>query len=251
VSGAALDPAQSAAAERGAKAMMPVGGRPFLDYILSALADVGISDVVLVVAPEHEEFRRYYGETAVPKRVRIRFAVQAEPRGTADAILAARGTVKNAPFLALNSDNYYPQAAYRALAELGASGLVAFEAETLIQESGIERERVLRYALVESDRGWLRSIREKPSADDPLAKRAERWVSMNVWSFTPRIFEACEHVRPSSRGELEIQDAVTIAMNELGERFEVLQMSASVFDLSNRGDVAYVASRLKNIVPKP
>ena len=38
---------------------------------------------------------------------------------------------------------------------------------------------------------------------------------------------------------------------ELGERFEVLQMSASVFDLSNRGDVAYVASRLKGIVPKP
>ena len=250
--GPALSAEQRAAAASGAKAMMPLGARPFLDYVLSALADAGITEVVLVIGPQQHQLREYFTTVAPPERVRGCFAVQQEPRGTADAVLAARGVVEDAPFLVLNSDNYYPVRAYSDLAALGASGLIAFEAETLVHEGGIEPERVLRYALVDAtDDGWLRAIKEKPDADDPLARRAERWVSMNVWSFTPVIFDACERVRPSARGELEIQEAVTIAMRDLGERFRVLQMRAGVLDLSSRADVALVAARLAGVVPRP
>jgi dTDP-glucose pyrophosphorylase len=250
--GAALSDDQRRAAERGAKGMMPLGSRPFLDYVLSALADAGIRDVTLVVAPEHEQISEHFGRTHVPARVRVRFAVQAEPRGTADAVLAARDAVDDAPFLILNSDNFYPVAAFRDLAALGGSGLVAFEADALVREGRLEPERVLRFALLDvDDDGFLRAVREKPSADDPLAQRAERWVSMNLWSFTPVIFEACARVRPSARGELEIQDAVTIAMRDFGERFRVVRMRAGVLDLSSRADIAFVASQLAGIVPRP
>jgi len=251
-SGAALSDEQRRAAERGAKGMMPLGARPFLDYVLSALADAGIRDVTLVVAPEHESIREHFERTHVPARVRLRYAVQAEPRGTADAVLSVRGVVDDAPFLVLNSDNYYPVAAFRDLAALGGAGLVAFEAETLVREGGLEPERVFKYALLDiDDAGFLRAVREKPSADDPLAQRNERWVSMNLWSFTPVIFEACARVRPSARGELEIQDAVTIAMHDLGERFGVVRMRAGVLDMSSRADIAFVASQLAGIEPRP
>jgi glucose-1-phosphate thymidylyltransferase len=249
---AALNDDQRRAAAQGAKGMMPLGGRPFLDYVLSALADAGIRDVTLVVAPEHDQIRQYFERTQVPERVRVRFAVQAEPRGTADAVLSVRGTVADAPFLVLNSDNYYPVAAFRDLAAVHASGLVAFEAETLVRESRLEPERVLKFALLDiGDDDILRAVREKPSADDPLAQRTERWVSMNLWSFSPVIFEACARVRPSARGELEIQDAVTIAMRELGEPFHVVRMRSGVLDMSSRADVAFVASQLARIEPRP
>ena len=72
------------------------------------------------------------------------------------------------------------------LAAVGGAGLVAFDADTLVRESGIEAERVLRYALVDADAdGWLRAIYEKPDPDHPLAQSPQRWVSMNLWSFTP------------------------------------------------------------------
>ena len=248
---AQLSAEQIAAAASGAKGMMPLFARPFLDYVISALADAGITDVVLVIGPEHHAVREYYAR-GEGRRVAVRFAVQAEPRGTADAVLSARGEVRDAPFLVLNSDNYYPVEAYAALAELNAAGLVAFEAEALVREGGIEPERVLKYALVEADDdGVLRVVREKPAADDPLALRAERWVSMNLWSFTPLIFEACARVRPSARGELEIQDAVTIAMHDLGERFRVIPMRAGVLDLSSRADVGLVSARLAGVEPRP
>jgi glucose-1-phosphate thymidylyltransferase len=249
---AALSDEQAKAAAAGAKGMMPLFARPFLDYVISALADAGITDVVLVIGPEHEAVREYYARTAPPSRVRVHFAEQAEPRGTADAVYAARGIVREAPFLMLNSDNYYPVAAYSALAAVGGAGLVAFEAEELVRDGGIEAERVLKYALIDFDSaGWLREIKEKPAPDDLLAQRAERWVSMNLWSFTPRIFEACTRIKPSARGELELADAVMVALRELGERFRVIPMRAGVLDLSSRADVAFVAARLKSVTPKP
>jgi glucose-1-phosphate thymidylyltransferase len=249
---AVLSAEQREAAATGAKGMMPLFARPFLDYVISALADAAIEDVVLVIGPEHKSVREYYTHTAPPKRIRVHFAVQAEPKGTADAVLAAKNTVREAPFLMLNSDNYYPVEAYSALAAVGGAGLTAFAAEELVRDGGIERERVLRYALIDFDsNGWLREIKEKPAPDDPLAQRADRWVSMNLWSFTPRIFDACARIEPSPRGELELADAVMLAMREMGERFRVLPMRAGVLDLSSRADVAFVASKLKNVTPNP
>jgi len=246
-----LDAAQDAAASSGAKGMMPFA-RPFLDYSLSMLADAGIREAVLVIGPEHQEMRRYFEDTADGRRVTLRFAVQAEPRGTADAVLAAQDAVRDAPFLVLNSDNLYPARACSAASAIGGCGLVAFEAEALVALGGIEVERVLKFALVDvDDTGMLRTIREKPSADDPLALRAERWVSMNLWSFTPVIFDACARVRPSPRGELELQDAVMTAIRELGEPFRVVQTRAGVLDLSSRADVDYVGRQLAAMDPRP
>jgi glucose-1-phosphate thymidylyltransferase len=220
--------------------------------VLSALADAGVTDVTLVVAPDHAMMREYYEQQAPPRRVRLRWAVQHEPRGTADAVLAAADAVEDAPFLALNSDNYYPVASYEALCALGGAGLVAYDGEALVRDGNIDRERVMAYALLDIDeRGVLRAIVEKPAADHPLAQRAERWVSMNLWSFTPRIFEACRRVSPSVRGELELQDAVMMAAHDLGETFRVVRAHTGVLDLSRRADVTTIADHLRGVVVAP
>ena len=252
--GTALSDVERAAAESGQKAMMPLGSveRPFLDFVLSALADAGMGEVVLVIGPQQGQVRDRYTQTAPPRRLTVRFVVQDQPRGTADAVFAARDAVRNAPFLVVNADNYYSPATLRVASGLQSCGLVAFEAETLARESGIPAERILRYALLDigADDALL-AVREKPMPDDPLATAAERWVSMNLWSFTPVIFEACQRVLPSSRGELELQDAVTIAMRDMGVRFTVVRERAAVLDLSHRGDIALVRDRLAGVVPAP
>lgn len=245
--GATLDAAQAAVADVGMKGMIPIG-RPFLDYVISALADAGLTDVCLVIGPEHHAVREYYAALATD-RVRIHFAVQREPRGTADAVAAARDFAGGATFLVLNSDNYYPVEAYRLLATLGSSGLVGFDRAGLVAGGNIPEDRIRKFALVERDAaGFMTSIVEKPD-EATYARLAEHaLVSMNLWSFSPAILEACARVRPSVRGELELQDAVRIAMHELGERFAVIPFSGGVLDLSSRRDVAAVAGRLAGVV---
>lgn len=258
--GAALSAEQRVAAAKGAKGLMPVAGHALLDYLLHDLADGGVTDVVFVVAPGETALRGRYGQAHRPRRLRVHFAEQAEPRGTADALHAAQEAVEvigpfdadgQAHFLMCNADNLYPVEAVRALVELDGPGLVAFEATALSREGNIEPERVMAFALLElAEDGALRRIVEKPAPDHPLVRAPEHWVSMNIWRFTSGIFGHCAGVRPSVRGELELADAVRDAIAK-GERFRAVRMALPVLDLSRRGDVASVEARLAGRVPSP
>jgi glucose-1-phosphate thymidylyltransferase len=240
-----LAPEQAAAAASGTKAMMPVG-RPFLDYVLASLADAGFTEVCIVVNARDEVVRARYGTAAALSRLRVAFAVQADPIGTADALLAAEEFVGGEPFIVLNADNYYPIDGLRMLRESGEAATLAFSGEGLVR-GGISPERIARYALLKvDDRGYLTDIIEKPDDATFAAHRAAA-VSMNVWRFNAEIFRACRDVKPSSRGELELPMAVRLAVQVLGARIRALPIDATVLDLSHRADIPVVAARLRAV----
>jgi dTDP-glucose pyrophosphorylase len=248
---AVLNTEQSMAARMGVKAMIPIG-RPFLDYVLSGLADAGFSDVCLVIGPEHAVIRDYYTIQSPPARIRIEFAVQEKPLGTADAVLAASEFVRNDLFLVLNSDNYYPVPVLSAMRTLAGAGLALFERDHLVAGSNIPEDRIMKFALAKMDKdGFLERILEKPSEDELKALGRPVYVSMNCWIFSPLIFPACRRVHPSARGELELTDAVQCSIDALGERFQALTFQSGVLDMSSRSDIAVVAERLRGINPNP
>jgi dTDP-glucose pyrophosphorylase len=256
---APLLPEQQAAADAGLKAMMPINGVPFLDYSLSALADAGITDVALVVAPDHAALEERYTTIAPPRRVRVDFVVQDEAIGTANAILSARPWIGANPFLAMNADNLYPPGALRDLATLPEPGFPAFDADDLVRSSNIPADRVRAFALVEiDDDGYLTRIVEKPADDLPPdggndrshPNRAANLVSMNCWRFDERIFDACRDVPRSARGEFELPEAVGLAARR-GVRFKAVPARGPVLDLSRRADAADVAQRLAAVTAAP
>ena len=255
---AALTPGQAAAAAAGAKGMMPIGGpstllgtgpRPFLDYVLHALADGGCTSVCFVVAPDHAEIRRYYEGAGRPSRLAVDFAVQPVADGTARAVQSARSYAGRDPFLVVNSDNLYPAPVIAALVGLGGPGLPAYEAASLALESGFPRDRVTGFAAIDvDDRGRLVRIVEKPGRD--YFEPARVLVSMNVWRFDERIFDACRDVPLSPRGEYELPEAVGVAIAR-GVVFQTFRASGAVLDLSRRSDVALVNARLSGLEPRP
>ena len=248
-SSAQLTPEQQRAADSGVKAMMPLNGRPFLDFILSSLADAGIRLVALVVAPDHEVLRRYYETAARPTRVRLDFVVQPEPLGTAHAVLVAEAWTADEPFLAINADNLYPIAVLRELASLGEPGLPAFEAGDLVASSNIPAERIGSFARLEIDEGgYLVGIVEKPGKERPPS--GGRFISMNCWRFDRRIFRACREVPQSGRGEFELPEAVGLAVRQR-VKFKAFPAHGPVLDLSTRADAADVGRRLASTVPYP
>ena len=247
-----LTPGQSAMADSGLKAMMPFGGRPFLDYVLRAIADAGCTEACLVVAPEHDLVRDYYTRTRRPQRIGVTFVVQREPKGTADALLAARSFVEGDPFLAMNSDNYYPPDVLRTLAALDGQGLPAFSREGLLRDGHIEPGRVRDYALLRiAPDGALEDIVEKPDEATARAMERDAFVSMNCWRFDARVFDACQRVPPSERGELELPAAVRFGIHRMQMRFVTFRVDAAVLDLSRRADVPAVARRLATLEGEP
>jgi glucose-1-phosphate thymidylyltransferase len=274
--GARLTDAQRQAADSGHKAMMPIHGRPFLDYLLGAIAEAGVTRVALIVAPDHDEWRRYYEETARPSRIGVTFLVQPEARGTADAVLVTDSWTEGRPFLVMNADNLYPVAALKDLAALDEPGLPAFDADDLVRTSNIPPDRIASFALLDIDEsGYLRQIVEKPvigprpsaighrpsvlgHRPSPIAPRPSAIghrpsviaISMNLWRFDARIFDACRDVPRSIRGEFELPEAVALALTR-GVRFRAIPARGPVLDLSRRADAADVERRLSGAEARP
>ena len=257
---APLSPDQAAAAAAGAKGMMPISStspgvgrrsRPFLDYVLSALADAGCTIVCLVVAPDHEAIREYYDGDGRPSRLAIHYAIQPIADGTARAVQSARPFAGKDPFLVLNADNLYPAEVLRTLAAVDGPGLPAYEIDSLVRDSGFPRDRVMGFAAIDvNDRGRLMRIFEKPGREYFEAAGSRALVSMNVWRFDERIFDACRDVPLSARGEYELPEAVGVALSR-GVAFQTFRASGAVLDLSRRSDVALVNARLAGLEPRP
>ncbi len=257
--GTPLSAEQQSAAAAGLKSMMPMPGpgrrpRPFLDYVLSDLADAGFTRVALIVAPEGDAgdpLREYYQGAGRPARLSVSFVVQPEPLGTADAVWAASEWVGAHPFVVLNADNLYGEVTLRALRLAGGPALPVYQKDDLVLSSAIPPERVAAFAvLTMGPDGTLQDIVEKPgqAAIDAAGPRA--LISMNCWRGDRRLMEACRDVEPSRRGEFELPMAVRLAIRR-GVVFCGLPAKGPVLDLSSRADVTTVVARLATVEPRP
>jgi dTDP-glucose pyrophosphorylase len=227
---------QSDIAKIGVKGLIPISDdRTFLDFIVQRLRCSGFTEICLVIGDEHEALKHF------SRKNNLQFVIQKEPLGTSDAVFSARQFAGNNNFLAVNSDNLYPIEALEQLQKFDSAGLIAFEKTSLVLESNISEAKINKFAVVEiSELKTLVKIVEKPDSVDD----GEIFVSMNAWVFTPKIFEACRKIEPSSRGEFEIASAVQFAIDELGEEFKAIKFRGGVLDLSSREDIENVVKRL-------
>ncbi len=244
--GVALASDQKAVANAGLKGLIPVAGRPFLDHSVDALEEAGLSHVCLVVPPAVPEFAVWARSRRDRGGASVETAVQPEPLGTADAVLAAASFVDGEPFLVLNSDNLYPAKALSRLIDLAEGGLLAVERLRARADPGgnLDDRRLAEFAALEVDsQDRLLALREKPGWETYQALPDPLLLSVNCWKFDPSIFEHCRRVAPSLRGELELPAAVARAI-EHGTRFQVVSSPGAVLDLSTRRDVVAVERRL-------
>jgi glucose-1-phosphate thymidylyltransferase len=231
-----LNSEQSEIAKLGVKTLMPIAGnRTFLDFVLDNLRKSGFNEICLVIGEEHEILKDFCGKN------NLEFAIQSEPNGTADAVFSAKNFVGNDTFLTLNSDNIYPIEVLKRLQKFENAGLIVFHREGLIRESNISAEKIKKFAIVDFDEKMnLRKVIEKPTFID----EKQVYVSMNAWIFTPKIFEACEKIEKSERGEFELTTAVQYAIENLDEIFNVETYNGGVLDLSSQEDIAKVIEKL-------
>jgi dTDP-glucose pyrophosphorylase len=243
--GATLDASQSAAADSGMKAMIPFG-RPFLDFVLSGLADAEYRSACIVIGPEHSVVQEHYARIK-PQRISVHFAIQQKPIGTANAVLTVKEFTRDQEFVVLNGDNLYPLDVLSALRNLGEPGAVMFDEESLVRNSNIPAERIRSFAFgTVNAESYLKDLVEKPHESHVSNLPANSLISMNCWRFSEEIFPACQRVSLSSRGEYELPTAVGEAVRG-GMRLNIVRSTSGVLDLSRRADISAVAERLKDV----
>src|SRR5664279_4091939 len=88
-----------------AKQLVPVANKPVLFYGIEAMAEAGIEEVGIIIAPETgDEIRAAAGDGA-RVGVRLTYIVQDEPAGLAHAVLTAEPFLGVSPFVMYLGDN--------------------------------------------------------------------------------------------------------------------------------------------------
>ena len=178
-----------------AKQLVPVANKPVLFYGIEAMAEAGIGQVGVIIAPETgEEIRQAVGDGS-RFGVEISYVVQPEPLGLAHAVLTAEPFLGSSPFVMYLGDNLL-QGGIADLVEAFRSG----EPDALILHTPVPDPE--HYGVAKLSDGRVVALAEKP------AEPATNLALVGVYMFTAAIHEAARSISPSARGELEITDAI-------------------------------------------
>ena len=211
----------------GLKQIDPIdeAGHKIIDFSIYDAVRAGFKKVVFIIKKENEaDFRSCIGD-AVSRTVPVEYVYQeltnvpegvtipegrVEPWGTAHAILCCKDAVKE-PFAVINADDYYGVSAYRSLYEFLTKeeatpklpfAMVGYLLKNTLTENG----SVARGCCCMDADGYLETIDERTKivkTDDGAAytvddgasyipMSVDTLVSMNMWGFTPGIFEELE-----------------------------------------------------------
>ncbi|MDX6511942.1 MAG: bifunctional UDP-N-acetylglucosamine pyrophosphorylase / glucosamine-phosphate N-acetyltransferase [Gaiellaceae bacterium] len=211
----------------------PLLGRRLVDWVLEAARPLGPEPLVVVASPEGAE--RFEG---------IPVAVQAEPRGTGDAIAAARELLegKARSVLVLSGDT--PLLTTELLADLVATHRREDAAATVLSFSPPDVREYGR--IVRDERGTLRAIVE--AADATADELAIREVNSSIYVFeSEALWPALERLEPANaQGELYLTDAVRLLV-EAGRKVAVHAASdpAEAEGVNTRAELADAAQTLR------
>ena len=189
-----------------AKQLVPVANKPVLFYAIEAMAQAGIDEVGIIIAPETgDEIRRAAGDGS-RFGVRLTYILQDEPAGLAHAVLTAEPFLGESPFVMYLGDN---------LLQGGIEDLVAafrdHRPDALILLTPVPDPE--SYGVAELSDGAVVRLVEKPP--EPRTNLA----LVGVYMFTASVHEAAKAIEPSARGELEITDAIQRLVDD-GRRVE-------------------------------
>lgn len=177
------------------KQLLPVYDKPMIYYPLSMLMLSGIREVLVITTPEDsQQYQRLLGDGS-RLGMHFQFAVQAVPRGLADAFIVGKKFIGDDDVCLILGDNIFfghgmPEI-LRSAAEL-ETGAVVFAYPVRDPE---------RYGVVEFDQsGKAVSLEEKP------LKPRSNYAVPGIYFYDNRVVGYAEELEPSPRGEIEITD---------------------------------------------
>ncbi len=204
-----------------AKQLVPVANKPVLFYGIEAMAEAGIEQVGIIIAPETgDEIKAAVGDGS-RFGVSVEYIVQDEPLGLAHAVLTAEPFLGESPFVMYLGDNLLQG----GIVEL-VDSFRSREPDALILLTPVEDPQ--SYGIAELD-GHLEAVASVPGAhriggtatgagatsvgrvvrlvEKPAEPKSDLAL-VGVYMFTAQIHEAARAIEPSQRGELEITDAI-------------------------------------------
>jgi len=201
--------------------MLPVHGKPLLEYVVEGLIHAGFRDLIIVVGFRKEQIIHHF-QDGKKWGLNIEYVIQKDLNGTGGAVLLCENLIQNQHFFLTWGDILVPYQVYKEVYELYKN-----ENQDFILVANYTKD-THKGAAVYYDGLYCVNIIEKPKR----GKSKSNYNNCGIFVLSIDIFEVLKSLIPSKRGEIELPQAINIGINERNWKVRVLKMEKKQF----RGD---------------
>jgi dTDP-glucose pyrophosphorylase len=200
------------------KPMLEVRGKPVLQHIVEGLRDNGLTNLLVVVGWRADAVKEFFGDGS-KLGVRIQYETQTVQDGTGRVVALATDFVGDDSFVLSYGDILVPAENYQRVcaAHSEAEAVVTVKRSDDVSQGG---------AVFVNEKFELTDLREKLKAGEPTSP----WYNAGIYAFRPSIFNYIAKLRPSSRGEYELTDAVR-ELALAGKKVQALEIAGDWADV--------------------
>ena len=209
------------------KELLPINGKPGLEYILDECLEAGIKQIILIISSKKKIIKKYfYNDVFFQKIIKkkkndkrlkseylkikkfkkmIKFVYQNSPRGTGDAILKCQKLIKSEYFLMLLPDDLI----IRNNCSLEMLKLHKKYKSSIIASKKVKTKNVSRWGIFSlkkfhKNNFWIKDVIEKPS----VKFAPSNYAVIGRYILPTKIFKILKNQKPGQNGEIHITDAI-------------------------------------------
>ena len=216
-----------------AKELLPINGKPGIEYILDECIEAGIKEIIFIISKKKIMIKNYFYNDKFYKsiiskkkdprvineykkilkyRKMIKFVYQNKPLGTGDAVLKTKNYIKDKFFLMMLPDDLIiKQNCSKSMIRVHNKYKMSVMASMNVNKKTVSRWGIYKLnKKIDKNNYLINDVVEKPSIKDAPSTKAV----IGRYILPKNIFSKLLKQKPGKGGEIHITDAIQSLINE-------------------------------------
>ena len=209
------------------KELLPINGRPGLEYILDECIESGVKEIILIISNKKKFIKKYFyndsfykkiikrkkndkrikGEYSKIKKYKkiIKFVYQNIPRGTGDAVLKCEKHIKSNYFLMLLPDDLIiGNNCSKSMIKLNKKYNSSIIASKKVPKKDVSRWGIFKFKKIYKKNFMINDVIEKPN----INSAPSNYAVIGRYILSKKIFKILKKQKPGKNGEIHITDSI-------------------------------------------
>ena len=209
------------------KELLPINGKPGLEYILDECINAGIKEVVLIISAKKKIIKKYFNNDAFFKKIiakkkdnkilkheyrkikkykkMIKFVYQNSPRGTGDAVLKCEKLIKSNFFLMLLPDDLiFQKNCSKEMIKIHDKYKSSVIASKKVNKNEVSRWGIFKIKKINKNKFFIRDVIEKPS----IKSAPSCYAVIGRYILPKTIFKLLKKQKAGKNNEIHITDSI-------------------------------------------